>query len=407
MRAIAIVNQKGGCGKTTTAINLSAFLAREHRRVLLVDMDPQGHSTLGLLKDPSRLEKTIYEVLLHDQAVTALSDVLIRIRENLDLAPADVLLSALPEKLRGLSGNEDRLSQVIEAVRDDYDYVIVDCPPSIGLLTFNALKACSEAIIPVEPSFFSLQGIARQMETIDLLGRQTGHEIDARALITLYSTRSDFTKGIAEEIRRNLEERSFDTVVRFSVKLPEAAGHAVPISEFSPHSAGFADYRSLAREIIAKESAEVVAPTIEESVEEVESEAVELEPAVTPMVSAELLQSSIQTPEPSKASPPTGVEEGVVFSIEAPNAKCVQLAGDFNGWTAEGSEMESSGGIWRKVVALAPGLYLYRYVVDGVWMTDPLNINVQLTPWGAQNSIFVLKQDNELPSAGIAINGLE
>jgi len=396
MRAIAIVNQKGGCGKTTTAINLSAFLARERRRVLLIDLDPQGHSTLGLLKDPSRLEKTIYEVLIHDQEVTTLSDIVIQVRENLNLAPADVLLSALPEKLRDLPGREDRLALVLDRVRDEYDYVIVDCPPSIGLLTFNALKACSEAIIPVEPSFFSLQGIARQMETIDLLARKTGHEIQARALITLYSTRSEFLKGVADEIRQNLEERSFETVVRFSVKLPEAAGHAVPISEFSPHSAGFADYRKLAREVIAQEIANDA--TVVEVVEE--AEPTPIAEVVEAVEAAAVASSIVDSPQVPRASPPTGVEEGVVFSFAASNAKCVQLVGDFNGWTAEGSEMEMSNGVWKKVVPLPPGLYLYRYVVDGVWMPDPLNVNVQLTPWGSQNSVFVLGGNN-------AVDGLK
>jgi len=396
MRAIAIVNQKGGCGKTTTAINLSAFLAREHRRVLLVDLDPQGHAPLGLMKDPSRLEKTIYEVLVHDAATTALPDILIRVRENLHLAPADVLLSALPERLRELPGKEDRLSEILEGIRDDYDYVIIDCPPSVGLLTFNALKACTEAIIPVEPSFFSLQGIARQMETIDLLARKTGHEIHARALITLYSTRSEFTKGVAEELRRHLEERSFDTVVRFSVKLPESVGHALPISEFSPHSAGFADYRALAREVMAQEAPKTVAPIVEVSPEP-EAETIAAVADITPAVAdiPDVVAEVSAVEEASKASVPRTIEEGIVFSIEAPDAQCVQLAGDFNGWTAEGNEMELNAGIWRKVVPLPPGLYLYRFVVDGVWMTDPLNVNVQLTPWGAQNSVFRFEKTSD------------
>ena len=392
MRAIAIVNQKGGCGKTMTAINLSAFLARERRRVLLVDMDPQGHATLGLLKDPSRLEKTIYEVLTQDRETTALRDIVIRVRENLDLAPADVLLSALPEKLRELSGKEDRLSEVLEQIRDDYDYVIVDCPPSVGLLTFNALKACSEALIPVEPSFFSLQGIARQMETLDLLARKTGHEINARALITLYSTRSEFTKGIAEEIRRHLEDRSFSTVIRFSIKLPEAVGHAVPISEFSPHSAGFADYRALAREVIAQEVEKPVAAAVEEAQETEPPEAVavaessdELDASPAPIESRE--------ESPAAPTPPAGIDAGVLFTLDAPNARCVQLAADFNGWEAVGNEMQLDQGVWKKVVPLPPGHYLYRYVVDGNWMTDPLNIEVEPTPWGGNNSVLVLEGD--------------
>ena len=154
MKTIAIVNQKGGCGKTLTAINLSAFLARSSRRVLLIDMDPQGHATLGVVKDPVQLEKTVYEVLAGEGGLTALREVVIKVRDNFDIAPSDVLLSALPEKLRDMPEKENRLSAALEEIRQDYDYVIVDCPPNVGLLTFNALIACSEAIIPVEPSFF-------------------------------------------------------------------------------------------------------------------------------------------------------------------------------------------------------------------------------------------------------------
>src|SRR5213083_744751 len=209
MRTIAIVNQKGGCGKTMTAINLSAFLARASRRVLLIDMDPQGHATLGVLKDPFPLEKTVYEVLAREDGLTALGEVIVKVRDNFDIAPSDVLLSALPEKLREIPEKEAKLSLALEGVRHNYDYAIVDCPPSVGLLTFNALLACSEAIIPVEPSFFSLHGIGKQLETLEMLVRQTGHVIAARALITLYTGRHDFVRAVAEEIRRHLGDRSF------------------------------------------------------------------------------------------------------------------------------------------------------------------------------------------------------
>src|SRR5215831_12180844 len=253
MRTIAIVNQKGGCGKTMTAINLSAFLARAPRRVLLIDMDPQGHATLGVLKDGRPLEKTVYEALA-GEGVMSFREIIIKVRENFDLAPSDVLLSALPDKLRETAGKQDRLAELLDQIRRDYDYVIVDCPPNVGLLTFNALKACSEAIIPVEPSFFSLHGIARQIETLDLLARKSGHDIRARALVTLYSTRSDFGKSMADEIRKHLGDMCFNTFIRFSVKLPEAAGHGLTIAEFSTRSAGFADYRALAQEILDQES---------------------------------------------------------------------------------------------------------------------------------------------------------
>jgi chromosome partitioning protein len=254
MKTIAIVNQKGGCGKTMTAINLSAFLARSTKRVLLIDMDPQGHATLGVVKDPIHLEKTVYEVLAGEGGLTGLREVVIRIRDNFDIAPSDVLLSALPEKLRDMPEKENRLSAALEQIRDDYDYVIIDCPPHVGLLTFNALMACSEAIIPVEPSFFSLHGIVRQLETLDLLARKSGHQISARALITLYSTRSDFSKTMADEIRQNLGESCFKTVIRFSPKLPESVGHGLPVAEYSTRSAGYADYKALAAEVLDQES---------------------------------------------------------------------------------------------------------------------------------------------------------
>jgi chromosome partitioning protein len=282
MRTIAIVNQKGGCGKTITAINLSAFLAREGRRVLLVDMDPQGHATLGLVRDdPSLTQQTLYDMLTRKREDTALRDIIVRVRENLDLAPADIRLSALSEKLSGVQGRENRLSEILETARQDYDYVIVDCPPSVGLLTFNALLACSEAIIPVEPSFFSLHGVGKQIETLNLVTRETGHNIEARALITLYTGRSDFVKAVAEEIRKHLGGRSFATVIRFSTKLSEAAGHALPISQFNTRSAGFADYRALAREVLERESPRRAIPSEEEARTEISPLPVETVPEIT------------------------------------------------------------------------------------------------------------------------------
>ena len=384
MRAIAIVNQKGGCGKTITAINLSAFLAREQRRVLLVDMDPQGHATLGLLRDSSGLQKTIYDVLTREQDATALRDIIVSVRENLDLAPADILLAALPEELAAAPGKENRLAAAMKEIRQDYDYIIVDCAPSVGLLTFNALKVCSEAIIPVEPSFFSLHGIGMQMETLDLLARKAGHDIRARALITLYTGRYDFVKAVAEEIRKHLGDRSFNTVIRFSVKLAEAAGHGLPVAEFSTRSAGFADYRTLAREVLEQESPKEVSSIVEEVAEEASLPA--------SVEALDQIESRLQTR--IEASPPQRVGEGVLFTIEAPGARCVQLAADFNGWVANGNEMQSSGSIWRKVVPLPPGRYHYRYVVDGGWQTDPLNVNIEPTPWGGYNSVLVLEGNN-------------
>jgi chromosome partitioning protein len=255
MRTIAVVNQKGGCGKTITSINLSAFLACARRRVLVVDMDPQGHATLGLLAGAAAPAKTMYEVFSRhaDRQPADLHDVILPVRENLDVAPADILLSAIPEMLAGLIGREDILSDVLDGVRDEYDYIVVDCPPNVGLLTFNALKACSEALVPMDPSFFALHGIGKLLETFEVLARVAEHRVDARVLITLYPGRALFVKAVVEEIRRHLGGQVFETVVRYSVKLGEAASHGLPIVHYCRRSAGFDDYQALAAEVLRQE----------------------------------------------------------------------------------------------------------------------------------------------------------
>src|SRR5438874_948830 len=256
MRTIAVVNQKGGCGKTITSINLSAFLAREQRRVLLVDMDPQGHATLGLLGNAVPPSKTMYDVFLQEPGgrATALRDVIRSIHDNLHVASADILLSAIPETLAGQIGRENILSEALAGVAGDYDYVVVDCPPAVGLLTFNALKACSEAIVPMDPSFFALHGIGKLLETFEVLVKDTGHQIVPRVLVTLYPGRSPFVKAVVDEIRHHLDGRHFDVVIRYSIKLAEAASHGVPIVDYCRHCAGFDDYQALAAEVLRQEA---------------------------------------------------------------------------------------------------------------------------------------------------------
>jgi chromosome partitioning protein len=373
MRSIAVVNQKGGCGKTITAINLAAFLAREQRRILLIDMDPQGHSTLGLLVSFAHPDKTISDVLLAGLSgeVTPLCDVTRTVLPNLDLIPADILLSAVPERLATVYGRERTLAKALEGVRNHYDYVIVDCPPSVGLLTFNALLACSEAIIPLDPSFFSLHGVGKLLETLEMLVKKAGHRIDARALITLYPGRSEFVKEVVEDIRKHLAERVFNTIIRFSVKLAEAASHGLPISEYCKHSAGYEDYQMLANEIMQYEAEWPVRKSSKEDKGQ-------------PKADEGLLK---ELPAPSGPMP-TG--DGVVFTLRAPEAHSVQLAGDFNGWVPDGNEMQCCGGVWRKVLALMPGRYQYRYVVDGHWQSDPMNCHLEPSPYGDYNSVIVL-----------------
>jgi chromosome partitioning protein len=371
MRTIAVVNQKGGCGKTTTSINLSAFLACAQRRVLLVDMDPQGHATLGLRTgDALPPSKTMYEVLSRraGEPPSGLRDIILPVLDNLDVAPADILLSAIPEKLAGLAGREDMLSDALAGVRGDYDYVIVDCPPNDGLLTFNALKACSEAIVPMDPSFFSLHGIGKLLETFDLLARKSDHHIEARVLVTLYPGRSPFVKAVVDELHRHLDGQYFETIIRYSVKLAEAASHGVPVVRYSRHCVGFDDYQALAAEVLRHESED---------------------PRVAVNGDATPAGARRGYPRAARLSPIVSSRE-VTFAFEAPEAEHVLLVGDFNDWALDGSEMEPIAGVWTKVIKLAPGRYRYRYVVDGQWQHDPSNVAIEPNPYGGHDSILVM-----------------
>jgi chromosome partitioning protein len=363
MRSIAVVNQKGGCGKTITSINLSAFLALAGRRVLLVDMDPQGHSTLGLAGRAPSPTRTIYDVFLGEmgRSTVTLTDIIRRVDLDFDLAPADIRLSAIPEALAGVAGREYLLTRMLSSVDQEYDYVIIDCPPAVGLLTFNALMTCGEALVPMEPSFFSLHGVGKLFETFQVLERETGHRIEPRVLVTQFAGRSPFVKSILDEVRQHLAGVHYETIIGHSVKLAEAASHGVPITRYAPQAAGFRDYQALAQEVLQREPA----------------------PA-TPAPREEV----------AVASAPVLSGDGVVFSIEAPLAERVQLAGDFNGWRPDTLELQRVGGVWKTSLKLEPGRYRYRFVVDGHWQSDPLNQAIEPSPYGGYDSLVVLDADD-------------
>lgn len=252
MRIIAVINQKGGCGKTTTAINLSGCLAHRNRRVLLVDLDPQGHACLGLNLKPENLSKGMTEVLAQEAFI---DDVICQTgRPGLDVAPSTITLSAAEQILANALEKEKRLHSALRLSRRGYDYAIIDSPPSLGLLTFNALRACDEAIVPIDMSFFSLHGLAKLTEIVDLIGRHTGHQVTVQALATMVSPRARFSREILSEIEKHFEGRFFKTLIRNNIRLREAASHGYPICDYAPEAHGALDYGSLADELIGMES---------------------------------------------------------------------------------------------------------------------------------------------------------
>jgi chromosome partitioning protein len=255
MRIIASANQKGGCGKTTTAINLSSSLSLKGQKVLLIDFDPQAHATMGLNIKPGDLEKSIYDVVTPNKdKPLGIEEILIPIRDNFDLAPSNIILSAFEQELSGLEGREDRLLQAIQPLEGKYDYVVIDCPPSIGHLSFNALRASEEVIIPIDMSLFSLRGVSKLLEIIILLKNKVGHEMRSRALITMFDRRTRYSRIVLEKVKAEFQTDVFETVIRYNIRLRETADFGLPVGDFDKHSIGHADYENLADEILRSDA---------------------------------------------------------------------------------------------------------------------------------------------------------
>ncbi len=262
MRIIAVANQKGGCGKTTTAINLSASLSLKGKRVLLIDCDPQAHATLGLSKNPSVIEQGLYHALtLQAHGGKSIDDILMPIKDGFDLAPSSVVLSALEQELAGIEGRETRILQAVRAIRKPYDYIVMDCPPSIGLLSMNALRACEEVIIPIDMSLFSLRGVAKLTEILLLFKDKVGHDIKPRALVTMFDVRTRYSKQVLQKVKETFGSNVFESVIRYNIRLRETVDYGMPIGDYDKHSIGFKDYLNLAEEVIRFETAGLHAQT--------------------------------------------------------------------------------------------------------------------------------------------------
>ena len=265
MRIIAIINQKGGCGKTTTGINLAACLARLGQKTLLVDMDPQGHCGVGLAVPEDQIERTVYDCLIEpsDGKVAKISEVVWQIASDFDLAPSNIKLAAFEQIFAGRPGREDRLLRALDTVRPTYDWCVIDCPPSVGLLTFNALRACDEVLVPVETGFFSLHGLSKVMETLELLKERVNKDVLIRVLPTLYDTRTKLAREVLQELRAKFRDYLMESTINFNTKLKEAASFGQPITEYDPGSRGYKDFVNLARELMGHRPVDVEPATNE------------------------------------------------------------------------------------------------------------------------------------------------
>jgi len=404
MRTIAVVNQKGGCGKTTVSINLASALADADQKTLLVDMDPQSHCAVGLAVPEDQIEQSIYDVLISNSRnePIKLTEILWQIEDRLELAPASIDLSAFEQQMVGIVERECCLKNVLDEVKDEFDYTIIDCPPAVGLLTFNALRAATDAIVPVETGYFALHGLSKQLETLSILCERCNQQVNVRVLASMYDVRTRMAREILAELRNHFADKMFKTVVNFNTKIKEAASFGQPISEYDPASKGKKDFRILAEEVIGsqtKQQRRELVNSLAGQLEAISHAADELLHAAKPAVKdgetskTEKAQLADIDARLSDFYGVNQINDAVVFVTLYPRAETVQIAGDFNNWQPAKNQMEKVGssGVWQSKLKLPAGKYRYRLVVDGQWQQDPYNELTESNPFGGFNSVVEVK----------------
>ncbi len=253
-KVVSIANQKGGVGKTTTSVNLSTVLAKKGKKVLLIDADPQGNATsgLGISKD---IDKSIYDVIINEEKIEeTIKETAIK---NLKVCPSNINLAGAEVELVSLISREQRLKERIDEIRNKFDYIIIDCPPSLGLITLNAFTASNSVLIPVQCEYYALEGLGQLINTINLVKRHLNKEIEIEgALLTMYDVRTNLSNQVVKEVKRYFEDRVYKTIIPRNVKLSEAPSYGMPITVYDPKSKGSKCYEKLAKEFLKKNEEE-------------------------------------------------------------------------------------------------------------------------------------------------------
>lgn len=247
-KVIAIANQKGGVGKTTTAINVSVLLAKKGKKVILIDGDPQGNATSGIGVDKN-VDTSLYDVLINEVDINqTLQDTCVK---NLKLCPSNVNLAGAEAELVNLMSREQRLKEKLDEIKDDYDYIIIDCPPSLGLVTLNIFTASDSILIPVQCEYYALEGLGQLINTINLVKKHLNKNLAIEgAVLTMYDIRTNLSNQVVREVKRYFDDKVYKTVIPRNIKLSEAPSFGLPISLYDPNSKGARCYEKLTREII-------------------------------------------------------------------------------------------------------------------------------------------------------------
>lgn len=248
-KIIAVANQKGGVGKTTTSINLAACIAEKGKRVLVIDTDPQGNTTSGFGIEKNELENTIYELILGECGIR---DCIIKdVMENVSVLPTNVNLAAAEIELIGVDRKEYILKDEVDYIKDDYDYIVIDCPPSLNMLTINSLTTANSVLVPIQCEYYALEGLSQLIHTINLVKERLNPKLEMEGVVfTMFDARTNLSMQVVENVKQNLKHKIFNTMIPRNVRLAEAPSYGIPIIKYDSKSAGAEAYRQLAEEVI-------------------------------------------------------------------------------------------------------------------------------------------------------------
>lgn len=425
MKIISIANQKGGCGKTTTAINLAAALSLNGKKVLLLDLDPQAHASLGL---DIESQDSIYNVISNlTPRKLKLINIIKNVQKNFDIVPSNILVGTLEQELSDEIGRELKLSEVLNPIKNEYDYILIDCAPSLGILTVNALRVSDQLIIPVETSRFSMQGVDHLMDIVDLVKDRLNHSVKCQVLLTMFDSRLRHSFAMLSTFKEKFNELIYDTIIHINVKLKEAAVMGKTVSSYDKYCRGSKDYYSLAKEMIAKEEGKEslektraetkkVREGVKEATRKVKEQQAQ-EDSAKEMKAQEKIASPIKdlTERINEVVSEVRKEQDLssrmkklvleetkeflsktLFSIEAPGAKSVFVTGSFNDWSLdETCRLKENNGRWQTDIELKPGIYKYQFIVDGVWKEDPQNPQKERNSFGDINSLVEVSANTD------------